>query len=80
LVVAESCLLSLLGGALGLGLVSLMVPGLAKALSNFLPMFYFPPQDLLFGVGICLVLGVATGILPALAAMRLRVADSLRKM
>jgi putative ABC transport system permease protein len=80
LVVAESCLLSLLGGALGLGLVSLMVPGLAKALSNFLPMFYFPTQDLLFGVGICLALGVATGILPALAAMRLRVADSLRRM
>jgi putative ABC transport system permease protein len=80
LVVAESCLLSLLGGVLGLGLVSLIVPGLGKALSNFLPMFYFPTQDLLVGVGICLVLGVATGILPALAAMRLRVADSLRRM
>ena len=80
LVVAESCLLSVLGGALGLGLISLIVPGLAKALSNFLPMFYFPTQDLLLGVGICLALGVATGILPALAAMRLRVADSLRRM
>ena len=80
LVMAESCLLSLIGGALGLGLVSLIVPGIAKALSNFLPMFYFPPWDLLLGAGVCVALGIATGIFPALAAMRLRVADSLRRM
>ncbi|HWW01185.1 MAG TPA: FtsX-like permease family protein [Candidatus Acidoferrum sp.] len=80
LVMAESCLLSIIGGALGLGLVSLIVPGLAKSLSGMLPMFYFPAQDLLFGAGICLALGIATGIFPALAAMRLRVADSLRRM
>ncbi len=80
LVLAESCLLSVIGGALGLGLVSLIVPGMGKALSNFLPMFYFPPWDLLLGAGICVALGIATGIFPALAAMRLRVADSLRRM
>jgi putative ABC transport system permease protein len=45
-----------------------------------LPMFFFPVRDLMFGLIICLLLGVATGIFPALAAMRLKVADALRRM
>jgi putative ABC transport system permease protein len=80
MVMLESCLIALLGGALGLGLASVIVPGLATALSTMLPMFYFPRRDLALGFGICLALGVATGIFPALAAMRLRVADALRRM
>ena len=45
-----------------------------------LPMFYFPAHDLVLAIGICLALGLLTGIFPALMAMRLRVADALRKM
>ena len=80
LVMAESCLMSLLGGALGLGMACLIIPAVAKALSSMLPMFFFPPRDLLLGIGFCVGLGIVTGIFPALAAMRLRVADSLRRM
>jgi putative ABC transport system permease protein len=43
-------------------------------------MYYFPAKDLLTGLGISLALGVAAGILPALQAMRLRVAEALRRM
>ncbi len=80
LVLAESCVIAVVGGGLGLGLACIVVPGLAKALSTMLPMFFFPLRDLLVGVALCLALGVATGIFPALAAMRLRVADALRRM
>ena len=80
LVLAESLLIAMLGGALGLGAACLLVPAVGKALANFLPMFFFPWRDLLFGVGICLGLGIVTGIFPALAAMRLRVADALRRI
>jgi len=80
LVMAESCLISILGGVLGLGLALLIIPGLGAALSNMLPMFFFPERDLAVGFGISIALGVLTGIGPALAAMRLRVADSLRRM
>src|SRR5205823_3237373 len=45
LVMAESCLMSLLGGALGLGMACLIIPAVAKALSSMLPMFFFPPRD-----------------------------------
>jgi putative ABC transport system permease protein len=80
LVLGESCVLAALGGAFGLGLACLLVPLIAKALAASLPVFFFPARDLLLGLGICLALGVLTGIFPALAAMRLQVATALRRM
>jgi len=79
MVLAESCTLALLGGALGLGLGCLIVPAVGKALATMLPLFGFPPRDLFIGIAICIVLGLVTGIFPAMAAMRLRVADALRR-
>ena len=79
LVLAESCLLAVLGGAIGLGLAWLLTSQ-GDPTNGLLPMFYFPVRDLLIGIGICLVLGVVTGIIPALQAMRLRVADALRRI
>lgn len=80
LVMAESCAVALLGGAIGLGLAGVVVPAVGKVLSGMLPMFYLPVRDLGLGAAICVGLGLATGIFPALAAMRLRVADALRRM
>ena len=79
LVLAESCLLTVLGGALGLGL-SWLVISKGDPTGGLLPMFFFPTRDLLIGLGLCVALGFATGIFPALQAMRLRVADALRRM
>jgi putative ABC transport system permease protein len=78
-VMAESCLLAGVGGVLGLGLAwAFVLQG--DPTKGLLPFFYIPPDNLLIGLGICLALGVATGIVPALQAMRLRVADALRRM
>lgn len=79
LVLAESCLLSLLGGGLGLGLAWVFIAR-GDPTGGLLPLFYFPPGNLLVGVGIALALGLLTGIFPALQAIRLRVADALRRM
>jgi putative ABC transport system permease protein len=80
LVMAESCLLALLGGAIGLGLACLLVPAIGKGLANMLPLFFFPVRDLVLGIAIAVGLGLVTGIFPAWSAMRLRVADALRRM
>lgn len=80
LVLGESGTLAILGGALGLGFGCLIVPVVGKALATMLPLFHFPVRDLLLGIALCLALGVVTGIFPALAAMRLRVADALRRI
>jgi len=79
LVLAESCLLTVLGGVVGLGLAWLVISR-GDPTSGLLPMFFFPTRDLLIGFGISIVLGFVTGIFPALQAMRLRVADALRRM
>jgi putative ABC transport system permease protein len=79
LVLAESCLLAVLGGGIGLG-VALMLISRGDPTGGMLPLFYFPTLDVLAGVGFSLALGVVAGIFPALQAMRLRVADALRRM
>jgi putative ABC transport system permease protein len=78
-VLAESCLLSLLGGGLGLGLSWLFILH-GDPTGGLLPLFYFPAGDLLVGVGVCVALGLATGIVPAYQAMNLRGAVALRRM
>jgi len=80
LVLAESCLLTVLGGMVGLGLALAITPVIAQPLAGLLPMFFLPTRALLIGFGLSIALGLVTGIFPALQAMRLRVADALRRM
>ena len=79
LVLAESCLLAGLGGALGLGLATLLISR-GDPTGSLLPTFHLPVRDLLTGGVFVLALGLATGLLPAWQAMRLQVADALRRM
>jgi putative ABC transport system permease protein len=79
LVLAESCLLAVLGGVLGLGVAWLITSG-GDPTGGMLPQFFFPHRDLLIGLGFSVALGLFTGIFPGVAAMRLRVADALRRM
>jgi putative ABC transport system permease protein len=78
-VLVESCLMSVLGGALGLALAWMFISQ-GDPTGGMLPLFAFTTRDMLFGFGLTLVLGIATGIFPALQAMRLKVAEALRRM
>jgi putative ABC transport system permease protein len=79
LVLAESCFLSALGGVVGLGLAWLLISR-GDPTHGSLPIFYFPDRSLVLGLMLVLALGLVTGILPALQAMRLHVAEALRRM
>ena len=79
LVLAESCLLTVLGGGLGLG-VAWVMTSRGDPTGGMLPLFFFPARDVVLGLGISAALGLVTGIFPAQQAMRLRVADALRRM
>jgi putative ABC transport system permease protein len=70
--------LALVGGGLGLALVWLMIAG-GDPTGGMLPGFYLPPREVLAGVGLVLALGLVAGAFPALRAMRLEVADALRR-
>jgi putative ABC transport system permease protein len=79
LVLAESCLLAGLGGGLGLGLAVFLIAK-GDPTGGLLPMFHFPMRDVALGVGFVLALGLVAGALPALQAMRLRIAEALRRV
>lgn len=76
LVLAESCVIATLGGLAGLGAAWLATAG-DSPVPEILPILYLPGRDVLIGAAIVLALGVVAGILPALQAMRLQIADAL---
>jgi putative ABC transport system permease protein len=80
LVLAESCVIAVIGGSLGLLFAEVMIPALGKALRSFLPVFFLPTRDLLIGVALIFVFGIGAGLLPAAQAMRLRIVDALRRV
>jgi putative ABC transport system permease protein len=80
MVLAESCAVAILGSLLGLGLALAIVPGIGKALQQFLPVFFVPSWAVVLGLSLALLLGLAAGLPPALQAMRLRIVDALRRV
>ena len=80
-VLGESLLITVLGGLAGLALGWLMVTSLGQAtfIKQYLPIFFIPTRDMIIGVGLTVALGFVAGILPAIQAMRLRLADALRR-
>jgi putative ABC transport system permease protein len=81
LVIAESCLLAVCGAALGL-LFSwgVLTPLVGTMLKQFLPVFFIPAWGILLGLAVALTLGLITGLVPGIQAMRLRIVDALRKV
>jgi putative ABC transport system permease protein len=78
LVLAESLLITLIGGGLGLGLAWLFVQR-GDPTGGMLPIFILPPRDVVAGAVLIVVLGVLAGLLPAITAMNLRITDALRR-
>lgn len=78
LVLAESCLLAFLGGGVGLAMGAAMIAR-GDPTGGRLPTFHLPAHDLWVGAAFVLGLGMVSGLLPAVQATRLRVADALRR-
>jgi len=76
---ADPAIEALVGGALGLGLAKLFTLG-GDPTRGLLPFFYLPGAAIVAGLGVTLVVGAASGIIPAIGAMRLRVVDALRRV
>ncbi|MBA2302220.1 MAG: FtsX-like permease family protein [Acidobacteria bacterium] len=78
MVLLESSLVAVLGGGLGL-LFAWIIIAQGDPTGGFLPIFYFPPKDLALGIVLVLVLGLLSGMIPALQAGRLKIVDALRR-
>ncbi|MEO7272577.1 MAG: FtsX-like permease family protein [Vicinamibacterales bacterium] len=79
LVLAESCLIAVVGGALGLAVSYPIVSAVAVQTNGMVPPLYLPVRDVVIGGVIIVVLGFATGLWPAVQASRLKIVDALRK-
>jgi len=77
IVLAESTLLTLLGGGLGLAAASLLVPGISNAMPSMMPAMILTPDTLVNGLLIAVILGLMVGFFPGLRAMRLSIIDAL---
>jgi putative ABC transport system permease protein len=79
-VLAESLVIALIGGVLGLGLAMLAIPALGKALNGLLPALILAPTVLALGLFVAIAVGIVSGLLPGISAMRMRVVNALRRV
>ncbi|MBX6311791.1 MAG: ABC transporter permease [Isosphaeraceae bacterium] len=82
LVLAEAMLVAGLGGVLGVLGSKLFFDqvDIARYTAGFLPFFYVPWTTALSGLAASLLIGLASGLVPATRAARLSVVDGLRKV
>ena len=78
LVLGESLVLTFAGGAIGLGLAWLLVSTGDPTGGSF-PVFYLPTRDLFVGALLIMAMAFIAGIIPALQAQKLQIADALRR-
>jgi len=78
LVLGESLALTLVGGAIGLGLAWMLV-SMGDPTDGSFPVFYIPFSSIFLGFGLIALMAFIAGILPALQAQRLQIADALRR-
>ncbi len=79
LVIGEALFLTVLGGLIGFGLAWLGVSALQPTMKQYFPIFEIDSSTLITSLVLMVLLGVITGLWPALTAMRLRITDALRK-
>ena len=78
LVLTESVIIAMIGGAIGLSIAKLAIAG-GDPTGGALPIFYMPDRALILGIVLIFVLGIVTGLLPAIQALRLNTVDALRR-
>jgi putative ABC transport system permease protein len=78
MVLAESCLMAALGGLSGLFLTYFITRAF-KLGGSILPTLYVPNYALAIGIALIAVLGLVSGLAPALLARRLKIVDALRR-
>jgi putative ABC transport system permease protein len=77
MVLAESVLLLLLGGCIGLGLATLIIPTISAGSGGMLNLGVVSASSWVLGIVLMILIGLLVGALPALRAMRLNIVDAL---
>ncbi|HXC42078.1 MAG TPA: FtsX-like permease family protein [Candidatus Dormibacteraeota bacterium] len=79
-ILGEALALSIAGSTLGILCAAAAIPAMGAGLNGLLPRLVLSSSLMLMGMGFAIVVGIASGLLPALGAMRLRVVKALREV
>jgi putative ABC transport system permease protein len=79
LVLAESVLIAVTGGVIGIALAKLFTLS-GDPTGGMLPIFYLGTDAMAMGIALALLVGLIAGAVPAVTAMRLRIVDALRRV
>jgi putative ABC transport system permease protein len=77
LVLGESVLLALLGGLPGIALAAFFAASMETRVGNFIPGFAVTPRIAFTAIALMLAFGLVTGLIPAINAVRLKIATAL---
>jgi putative ABC transport system permease protein len=77
MVLAESVLLVLLGGVIGIALAAVLIPGVSASSGGMLNLPTVGASSWMLGIGLMLAIGAVVGAIPAWRAMRLNIVDAL---
>lgn len=80
LVLAESMMIALFGGLLGLLLAWAAIPVISTALTGLLPPLLLSKTMLSLGLVFAVFVGAASGLIPGISAMRMSVVNALRRV
>ena len=79
LVMAEALTVGLVGGGIGV-IVGKLYTLTGDPTGGLLPIFYLAPQNMLMGLLLGVFIGMLSGLMPAVFAMRLRIVEALRRV
>lgn len=79
MVLGESLIYALTGGIAGIGLCKLFTLG-GDPTGGMLPLFYLSPNAMITGVLVAAVVGLGSGSIPAILAMRLKIVNAMRRV
>jgi putative ABC transport system permease protein len=80
MVLMEAAIITLGGGALGALLAKFAIEGSKFNLGGFLPPMTVSWATVATGIGVAVLMGATSGVIPALQASRLRIVDALRRV
>ena len=80
LIFGESLIISALGGLLGILLTFPAARVFSKAVGTIIPVFIVEPQTILMDVAAALIVGVVAALFPSWQAVRVRIAEGLRRV
>ncbi|WP_323846116.1 ABC transporter permease [Microbulbifer magnicolonia] len=79
MVLSESMLVALLGGLSGLAAAWFLIEGAKATMARFLPNLIMGQDIILQAIGFMLLLGLVTGLLPAIQALRLNIVTAFNR-